>query len=246
MAIQITGSWNLTGSFTSSLGFQGTSSYATTASYALTGGSGGGSTFPYTGSAQITGSLSVTGSLKVNNVTLPYGANPEVVMPIYLGPITNTYNIPSSSVVNYYATSSGVHILKDNNPPGTLTNSASLNIYFNTNTISDGGYVYVIFYIQSGSASPNFVSYRSIIVNDGALPIYNQNGAMSAVGGTNVNVARNATGPRYTQGNSAVGPMLMTKVSGSMIFSFQPYNNYLNVYGPYSASAYGTPIGTPP
>ena len=38
-----------------------TSSYAVTASYALNGG--GGSTFPYTGSAQITGSLGIIGSL---------------------------------------------------------------------------------------------------------------------------------------------------------------------------------------
>ena len=41
------------------------SSYAQTASYALNAGGGGGSTFPFTGSAQITGSLGVTGSLNV-------------------------------------------------------------------------------------------------------------------------------------------------------------------------------------
>jgi len=41
-------------------------SYATTASYALNAGSGG-STFPYTGSAEITGSLGITGSLIVKD-----------------------------------------------------------------------------------------------------------------------------------------------------------------------------------
>ena len=40
--------------------FSGTSSYAFSASYALSGGSGG-STFPYTGTAQIIGALEVTG-----------------------------------------------------------------------------------------------------------------------------------------------------------------------------------------
>ena len=53
------GSYNITGSLF------GTSSYANfalTASFALNGG--GGSPFPYTGSARITGSLSVTGSVK--------------------------------------------------------------------------------------------------------------------------------------------------------------------------------------
>ena len=54
------GSYNITGSLF------GTSSYANfalTASFALNGG-GGGSSFPFTGSAIITGSLSVTGSVK--------------------------------------------------------------------------------------------------------------------------------------------------------------------------------------
>ena len=50
-----------------------TSSYAVTASYALNGG-GGGSSFPYTGSAIISGSLIVTGSVAFNgdNFYSPY------------------------------------------------------------------------------------------------------------------------------------------------------------------------------
>ena len=44
-------------------------SYATTASYALNGG-GGGSSFPYTGSAIISGSLAVTGPLTLTNVNV--------------------------------------------------------------------------------------------------------------------------------------------------------------------------------
>jgi hypothetical protein len=47
-----------------------TSSYALTASYALNGGGGGGSDFPYTGSAIISGSLEVTGSLAITGSTL--------------------------------------------------------------------------------------------------------------------------------------------------------------------------------
>ena len=47
-------------------------SYATTASYALNAG-GGGSSFPYTGSAIISGSLRVTGSLNVSGPTIIVG-----------------------------------------------------------------------------------------------------------------------------------------------------------------------------
>jgi hypothetical protein len=42
-----------------------TSSFAITASYAMNGGTGGGDSFPYTGSAIISGSLQVTGSVDV-------------------------------------------------------------------------------------------------------------------------------------------------------------------------------------
>jgi hypothetical protein len=64
--VQITGSLNVSGSITGSL--FGTSSYATnalTASYVI-GGGGGGSTFPYTGTAVITGSLVVTSTLQLD------------------------------------------------------------------------------------------------------------------------------------------------------------------------------------
>jgi len=56
--ISVSGSLIVTGSITGSL--LGTASYATTASYAMNGG--GGSTFPYNGSAIITGSLLISGS----------------------------------------------------------------------------------------------------------------------------------------------------------------------------------------
>ena len=64
----VTGSADFSGGITGS--FLGTASYASmalTASYALSsaGGGGGGSTFPYTGSAIISGSLVVTGSFAV-------------------------------------------------------------------------------------------------------------------------------------------------------------------------------------
>jgi hypothetical protein len=52
------GSYNITGSL---FGTSSYANYALTASFALNGG-GGGSSFPYTGSARITGSLVVTGS----------------------------------------------------------------------------------------------------------------------------------------------------------------------------------------
>ena len=54
------GSYNITGSL---FGTSSYANYALTASFALNGG-GGGSTFPFTGSAIITGSLVVTGSVR--------------------------------------------------------------------------------------------------------------------------------------------------------------------------------------
>jgi hypothetical protein len=54
------GSYNITGSL---FGTSSYANYALTASFALNGG-GGGSTFPFTGSAIITGSLTVTGSVR--------------------------------------------------------------------------------------------------------------------------------------------------------------------------------------
>jgi hypothetical protein len=56
--VRISGSLIVTGSITGSL--QGTASFATTASFALNGGGGGGSGFPFAGTALITGSIVLT------------------------------------------------------------------------------------------------------------------------------------------------------------------------------------------
>ena len=59
------------GSSSISASYADTASYAVTASYALNGGSGG-STFPYTGSAEITGSLNIIGTFSVvDSVSFP-------------------------------------------------------------------------------------------------------------------------------------------------------------------------------
>jgi len=71
--VQITGSLNVSGSITGSL--FGTSSYATnalTASYII--GGGGGSAFPYTGTAVITGSLVVTSTLQLDGSLIDYAS----------------------------------------------------------------------------------------------------------------------------------------------------------------------------
>jgi hypothetical protein len=72
---EVTGTLKVTVGITGSL--QGTASYATnalTASFALNGG-GGGSTFPFTGSAVITGSLAITGSASGNVNALSISSN---------------------------------------------------------------------------------------------------------------------------------------------------------------------------
>ena len=79
----ITGSLLGTASYVSGSVFTGanpalTSSYALTASYALNAG-GGGSPFPYTGSALITGSLGVTGSVSISGSSTASGSILRVV-----------------------------------------------------------------------------------------------------------------------------------------------------------------------
>jgi hypothetical protein len=69
--VEITGSLKVSGSITGSL--FGTASYATnalTASYVI--GGGGGSSFPYTGTAQITGSLIVTSTIQLDGSLTDY------------------------------------------------------------------------------------------------------------------------------------------------------------------------------
>jgi len=250
MAIQITGSWDLTGSFTSSLGFQGTASYATTASFALTGGSGGSTN---------TGSLLTTASVSSNTITFTKGngttfpitvatgsgggnaslvGNTDVVMFPFLGPITSTLQLQTGSVIDYYVTSSGTHVLMD---IYTSSFSASVNVRFNTSTINDGQYVYVIAYLNSGSANVA-VTYRTIISNPGNLPMYSCNTILTGVGNSSTNLSRNATSTRFSMGNVTTNPLIMQKISGSIVFTGIPYLNYLNVFGPTTGSSFGTPI----
>ena len=252
MAIQITGSWDLTGSFTSSLGFQGTASFATTASYALTGGSGGGSTD--------TGSLLTTASVSSNIITFTKGngttfpitvatgsgggntsalvGNTDALMFPYLGPVTNTLQLTTGSLFNYYATSSGVHVLRDNNTAG----SASVNIYFNTSVLSDGQYVYVVPYLLAGSGVG--ISYRTIISNPGNLPFYTHNAVSTGLGTLTSNSSRTSgtDNNKYISTSATSNPVVMSRISGSIMFSAQPYQNYTNIFGPYTGASYGTPI----
>jgi hypothetical protein len=98
----ITGSLTVSGGITGSL--EGTASFATTASFALNGG-GGGSAFPFTGSAVITGSLGVSGSISTEMVTVDIRT-------------TTSGSIDLS-------TSNTFIVLNDNNPAGghlTFTN----------------------------------------------------------------------------------------------------------------------------
>ena len=249
MAIQITGSWNITGSFTASLGFQGTASYATTASYALTGGSintgsflttasvssntitftkGNGTTFPIT---------VATGSGGGGGNTSALVGNTDVVMAPYLGPLANTFTLSSSSVSNYYATSSGTHVLIANTD---FPISCSFNIRFDTSTISDGQYVYVIPYMLGGTGVA--VRYRTIISNPGGLLMYNASGIPSGIGTTDSTINRTSGGPKYSAAGTALNPTVMLRISGSILFNATPSNNYSTIIGPFSGSSYGTPL----
>ena len=75
-SVVITGSLNVTAGITGSL--LGTASYATQALSASWAPGGGGSSFPFTGSAQITGSLSVTGDINVTGYS-GFGTNTPTV-----------------------------------------------------------------------------------------------------------------------------------------------------------------------
>ena len=65
--------------FSGSISNATSASYALTASYALNGGTGG-SSFPYTGSAQITGSLGITGSLSVSSSALSFTPTSQLLI----------------------------------------------------------------------------------------------------------------------------------------------------------------------
>ena len=108
----VTGSLSVSGSITSSL--FGTASYATQA-LSASWAPGGGSTFPYTGTAQITGSLLVSGSSIISN-QLTIGSSSQ-------GPNENTLTLGARDAVNEGGQ------LGLNAPGGTYTSASFLDLY---------------------------------------------------------------------------------------------------------------------
>jgi cytoskeletal protein CcmA (bactofilin family) len=134
----VTGSLNVSNGITGSL--QGTASYATnalTASFALNGGGGGGSTFPYTGSAVITGSLTVSGSVKGNVEALSIASNTASLD-------LSTGNFFTLQLVSGSAT----HILPTNITPGQTVNiklatTGSATVTFPSSVKQPGSFPYI-------------------------------------------------------------------------------------------------------
>jgi len=134
----VTGSLNVSNGITGSL--EGTASYATnalTASFALNGGGGGGSTFPYTGSAVITGSLTVSGSVKGNVSALSIASNTASLD-------LSTGNFFTLQLVSGSAT----HILPTNITPGQTVNiklatTGSATVTFPSSVKQPGSFPYV-------------------------------------------------------------------------------------------------------
>jgi len=79
-----------------SASFATSASYALTASYALNGGGGGGTTFPYTGSAIISGSLAVTGSIYTDSTIY----SPFTIALNFITAQTYSYKTPYAIQVN--------------------------------------------------------------------------------------------------------------------------------------------------
>jgi hypothetical protein len=127
-AMTVTGSLDVTAGITGSL--EGTASFATTASFALNGG-GGGSAFPFTGSAQITGSLGVTGSVDVSGSVTITGSV------AYDMPTVDIRTTTSGSID--LSLSNAFRVLDDTSPTGghlTFTNhrdGQQVTILINTN-----------------------------------------------------------------------------------------------------------------
>jgi hypothetical protein len=127
-AMTVTGSLDVTAGITGSL--EGTASFATTASFALNGG-GGGSAFPFTGSAQITGSLGVTGSVDVSGSVTITGSM------AYDMPTVDIRTTTSGSID--LSLSNTFRVLDDTSPTGghlTFTNhrdGQQVTILINTN-----------------------------------------------------------------------------------------------------------------
>ena len=180
----MTGSLDVSAGITGSL--QGTASYATnalTASFALNGG-GGGSTFPFTGSAVITGSLEVIGNTN----------------------FTGSINITSSltNALNISGTMNVQRIQLDTSPfvVGTLSNLGAIRFNDNnTFNISNydkaifptGAYIDLISNTGSNFAEINLYAKYGGVDNDG-VKISNYNGStVTTITTDNTFIAGNTT-----------------------------------------------------
>jgi hypothetical protein len=130
-SVLITGSLGVSAGITGSL--FGTSSFATTASYALASAGGGGTAFPFSGSAVITGSLLVSGSGVIITGSLQ----------------TDRYSLGLSSLGN---ASGSMSINLNNGNYFIATTSASTN-WSITNTPSNRAVGFVLA-LTSGGAQP--------------------------------------------------------------------------------------------
>jgi len=156
----ITGSVTATSGFTGSL--QGTASFA----LAVAGGGGGGSTFPFTGSAQITGSLGVTGS--INDLLIGKGNGANGATNISIGATTafsssinvnatNNIAIGSSSLQNLNSGSNNIALGQSallSNTSGSRNIAIGLNA-LRGNTTSNNNVAIGYKVLQTGSSNNN-------------------------------------------------------------------------------------------
>lgn len=105
-------------SFASTVGFASnsqTASYALTASFALNS-AGGGSTFPFTGSAKITGSLEVTGSFSISGSGYTVLGDTQ---------ISGSVDVTGSFTLRSALTLATVGVLPSGQPTGSIMSSGS-------------------------------------------------------------------------------------------------------------------------
>ena len=122
---------------------------------------GGGSAFPYTGSAEITGSLTI------NNVRAEY-ISPTAT---YLRPIAQTFTVPLGGVNDYHISGSGRYRFDMINYAGQ-TNAGKINIYFWADLIPEYSDVQIEWKIPAATAFNTMATGQNIITGSASTEYY--------------------------------------------------------------------------
>lgn len=176
-----------TGSFSGSL--VGSASFATTASFALN--SGGGSGFPFTGSARLTGSLDVTGSVRISGSLNITGS---VIATSFTGSLfgSASYTLVQQQIITSSFVTSSIYTIKNVTGSYTLqiTDASSLlrvssgsaaNVTIPSSSLVPFITGSIITVEQSGTGIVTFITGSGVTILPTARSTYGQYTVMQAL-----------------------------------------------------------------